>query len=97
MDPSPSIPRRRFVKLLAASAASLAMTSSPARAAAQSTARHRGATAAQPKSTALDKELRTEKKSVADMLKAVRSYKLPAGSAPAMVFRPMKARRGRTS
>ncbi|HEX5032274.1 MAG TPA: hypothetical protein VFX78_12555 [Candidatus Eisenbacteria bacterium] len=96
MDPSPSIPRRRFVKLLAASAASLAMASDPARAAAKTTERHRPATTA-PKSTPLDKELRTEKKSVADMLKAVRSYKLPAGSAPAMVFRPMKARRGRAS
>jgi hypothetical protein len=97
MDPSPAIPRRRFVKLLAASAASLAMTSDPARAAAKTTERHRAATSAPPKSSALDKELRSERKSVADMLKVVRSYKLPAGSPPAMVFRPMKARRGRSS
>jgi hypothetical protein len=97
MDPSPAIPRRRFVKLLAASAASLAMTSDPARAAAKTAERHRAAASAPPKSTALDKELRTEKKNVADMLKVVRSYKLPAGSPPAMAFRPMKARRGRTS
>jgi hypothetical protein len=97
MDPSPAIPRRRFVKLLAASAASLAMTSDPARVAAKTTTRHSPTAGTPPKSTALDKELRTEKKSVADMLKAVRSYKLPAGSPPAMAFRPMKARRGRTS
>ena len=97
MDPSPAIPRRRFVKLLAASAAALAMTTDPARAAAKTTERHRAATSAPPKSSALDKELRAEKKSVADLLKAVRGYTLPAGSAPAMVFRPMKARRGRTS
>lgn len=100
MDSSPAIPRRRFVKLLAASAATLAMTSDPALAAAKTTERHRpasGAPAPAKSSAALDKELRTERKSVADMLKVVRSYKLPAGSPPAMVFRPMKARRGRSS
>ena len=99
MDPSPAIHRRRFVKLLAASAASLAMASDPARAVAKTTEQHRPNAGAPvpPKSTALEKELRTEKKSVADMLKVVRSYKLPAGSPPAMAFRAMKARRGRTS
>jgi len=55
MDPSPAIPRRRFVKLLAASAASLAMTSDPARAAAKTTERHRAATSAPPKSSAIAK------------------------------------------
>ena len=96
MDPSPAIPRRRFVKLLAASAASLAMSHDPARAAAASTQRHRAATSTSG-GAALEKELRNEKKSVADMLKVVRGYKLPAGSPPALVFRPMKARRGRIS
>jgi hypothetical protein len=95
MDPSPAIPRRRFVKLLAASAASLAMSPDPARAATASTQRHRAATTSG--SAALEKELKSEKKSVADMLKVVRGYKLPAGSPPALIFRPMKARRGRTS
>lgn len=99
MDPSPAIHRRRFVKLLAASAASLAMAQDPARAVAKTTEHHRPTTgtAPPPKTTALEKELRSEKKSVADMVKVVRSYKLPAGSPPAMVFRPMKARRGRNS
>lgn len=96
MDPSPAIPRRRFVKLLAASAASLAMSQDPARAATATTQRHRAATSTSG-SAALEKELKTERKSVADMLKVVRSYKLPAGSPPALVFRPMKARRGRRS
>jgi hypothetical protein len=96
MDPSPAIPRRRFVKLLAASAASLAMSQDPARAATASTQRHRAVTST-PGGAALEKELKSEKKSVADMLKVVRGYKLPAGSPPALTFRPMKARRGRTT
>ena len=96
MDPSPAIPRRRFVKLLAASAASLAMRPDPARAATASTQRHRAPTSTSG-SAALEKELKSEKKSVADMLKVVRGYKLPAGSPPALTFRPMKARRGRTT
>ena len=95
MDPSPSIARRRFVKLLAVSAASLAMAPDPARAAAAAAApkRRRTTVAPPPAGAALEKELATERKSVADMLKVVRAYKLPAGSPPAMVFRPMKANR----
>lgn len=96
MDPTSAIPRRRFVKLLAASAATLAMSQDPARAATASTQRHRAATSTSG-SAALEKELKSEKKSVADMLKVVRSYKLPAGSPPALTFRPMKARHGRSS
>ena len=97
MNQPPAIPRRRFVKLLAVSAAALAASPDPTRAAAPPPKRRRAAPSAVPADAALQKELASEKKSVADMLKVIRAFPLPAGSPPAMVFRPMKATRGRRS
>jgi len=37
------------------------------------------------------KEIEVQKKSVADMLKIVRGYKLPAGSPPASIFHAIRA------
>jgi len=37
------------------------------------------------------KELEVQKKSVADMVKVVRAYKLPAGSPPASIFHAVRA------
>jgi len=37
------------------------------------------------------KELDTQKKSVADMLKVIRGHKLPAGSPPASIFHAVRA------
>jgi hypothetical protein len=36
------------------------------------------------------KEIASQKKSVADMLKVIRAYKLPPGSRPAFLFRAEK-------
>ena len=59
--------------------------------------RRRAAMPAAPANAALQKELANERKSVSDMLKVIRAFPLPAGSPPAMVFRPMKGTRGRRS
>jgi cob(I)alamin adenosyltransferase len=37
------------------------------------------------------KEIEVQKKSVTDMLKVVRAYKLPAGSPPASIFHAIRA------
>jgi len=41
-------------------------------------------------SAATRKEIASQKKSVADMLKVIRAYKLPPGSRPAFLFRAEK-------
>ena len=89
--------RRRFVKLMAASAAAV-FTSSLDRAVA---APKNGTKApppplAKPMTPAIHAEIAAQKKSLADTLKVIREYKLPPGSPPAFVFRAEKrdVRRG---
>lgn len=99
MDVLRKMDRRRFVRLLAAGAAAAAAAPLAGTAAAKSrsaaapskpTPTHRALTAA------MRKEIEVQKKSVADMLKVIRAYELPAGSPPAPIFRPIRAqRRGR--
>jgi len=91
--------RRRFVRLLAAGAAAAA--TAPLAGAAAATAKpRRGATdpgkatpAHRPATAAMRKEIEVQKKSVADMLKVVRAYELPAGSPPAPIFHAVRAAR----
>ena len=86
--------RRRFVKLMAASAAAILAQpiqeslAAPAKRAA-------GATAAHALPPALRKEIANQKKSVADTLRAIRAYELPPGSPPAFVFRAERRRTAR--
>jgi len=76
---------------MAASAA--ALLTQPAERSLEAAARAPVAPAATPAmSAATRKELASQKKSVADMLKVIRAYKLPPGSAPAFVFRAAKRR-----
>ena len=42
----------------------------------------------------MQKEIRNQERSVADMMKVIRAYELPPGSDPAFTFRAMRARRG---
>jgi len=42
----------------------------------------------------MQRELQSQERSLADMLKVVRDYDLPPGSDPAVTFRAMRARRG---
>ncbi len=96
MELEGSMDRRKFVQLLAAGAA-VAATMPVAGAGAEeaaSGAPKKAATHGTP-TAAMQKEIQSQKKSVADMLKVVREFKLPAGSPPAPVFRAMKAA-GRT-
>jgi hypothetical protein len=96
MDETRTMDRRRFVRLLAAGAAAaaaapLAGTASakqqPAAAPPKPAPTHRALT------PSMRKEIDVQKKSVADMVKVIRAYELPAGSPPAPVFRAMRARR----
>lgn len=91
--------RRKFVALLAAGAAAAA-TASIGSAASAETRERSAPPAAQPSSrrpmtAAMRKEIETQKKSVADMLRVIRDYELPAGSPPATVFRARRAGRPR--
>jgi len=83
--------RRRFMKLMAASAAAL-LAQPVERSIAATAARSPAAPEARPLSAALRKEIASQKKSVADTLKAIRAYKLPDGSRMAMVFHAEKRR-----
>ena len=97
MDVLRRMDRRRFVRLLAAGAAAAAAAplagtaaAKPPRRAAepgQPTPTHR------PLTAAMRKEIEVQKTSVADMLKIVRAYELPAGSPPAPIFRAVRAAR----
>ncbi len=90
--------RRRFVQLLAAGAAAAATVPI---ADAHGAETHEGewSQAKHPPrramSAAMRKEIESQKKSVADMLKVVRSFELPAGSPPATIFRALKSGRTR--
>jgi hypothetical protein len=79
--------RRRFVKLLAAGAA--AILSQPVEKTLAAPARRARTSSApgHPLPPAIEKEITAQKKSVADTLRVVRAYRLPAGSPPASVFR----------
>ena len=95
MKKSSAMERRRFIQLVAASGAAVlaAPLARPARAAAR-----RGAAAEparRPATVAMRNEIVSQKKSLADALKVVRSYDLPPGSPPAFVFRAVRAKGGR--
>ncbi len=88
--------RRRFVRLLAAGAAAAAaapLTGARAAKPRPAAVPDRPTQTHRPLTAAMVKEIEVQKKSVADMLKVVRAYKLPAGSPPAPIFRAMRARR----
>ena len=94
----PPMDRRRFIHVLAASGAAVFATGL-SRADAAAAPKAAPAKAAPPTrqkalSAAMQRDLRNQERSLADMLKVVRAYELPAGSDPALVFRAMRARRG---
>lgn len=98
MDSNGSMDRRKFVALLAAGAAAAAAVPIAVAEATQTRERQPPPAtqpARRPMTAAVRKELETQKKSVADMLRVIRGYELPAGSPPATVFRALKARRPR--
>jgi len=88
--------RRRFVQLLVAGAAVAAAAPGSAVARAETSTAHRTAPAAHhtPPSAAQRKEIESQKKSLADALRVIRDFSLPAGSPPAFVFRALR-REGR--
>ena len=88
--------RRRFVQLLATGAAVVvaAPTTAVGRAQASTAAAKAPAAHHAPPSAAQHKEIESQKKSLADALRIVRDFNLPAGSPPAFVFRALK-REGR--
>jgi hypothetical protein len=86
--------RRRFVTLVAMSGAAL-LTSPLSRAAATVTRATAGAAPGRRSpSPAIRKEIQSQEKSLADQLKVIRGYTLPAGSPMAFAFKPLRARRG---
>lgn len=91
MDRFDPMQRRRFVKLMAAGAASLLVPSAPGKTFAAAAARtRRRPDAALGTPPAIAREVAKQKKSLADTMKVIRDYVLPPGSAPASVFRAMK-------
>jgi len=92
MNSKPSImERRRFMKLLAASGAAVLAGAAP-RARAKPAPPSRAHPKALPAVPAVEKEIRSQKKSLAETLKVIREYELPPGSPPAVVFQAMRAR-----
>ncbi|HEY6220921.1 MAG TPA: hypothetical protein VIX13_00125 [Candidatus Eisenbacteria bacterium] len=96
MDVLQRMNRRRFVRLLAAGAAAAAAaplgTAHAAKPHAAANA-DKPVPAHRPITAVMRKELEVQKKSVADMLKIIRAYKLPAGSPPASIFHAIRATR----
>ena len=97
MNDRARIGRRRFVRLAATAAgaaAAMAMNpiaAAPASAAPKSPPKKRARSkVAEPSMRA---EIENQKKQLATMLQVIRSYELPAGSPPAVVFRPLPPRR----
>jgi hypothetical protein len=88
--------RRRFMKLMAASAAAV-LTPSLDRALAASKTAATKAPPTKPMTSADRAELAAQKKSLEDTLRVIREYRLPPGSPPAFVFRAERrdVRRGR--
>lgn len=98
MKKLPRMDRRRFVQLMAASAAVVSTTplfnvadAEPASATTVTATapRHR------PPTPAMRREIETQKKSLGDLLGVIRGYDLPPGSPPATIFRALHARKGR--
>jgi hypothetical protein len=90
--------RRRFVKLMAASAAAvLASSLDRAVAAPKNGTAAKTPSPAKPMTPAIRAEIAAQKKSLEDTLKVIRQYQLPPGSPPAFVFRAERreVRRGR--
>lgn len=86
----PKLSRRRFVALVASSAAALAAAPAAALAQAVKPAAPAKKPGAVTLSSATAKELARQKKGVADTLKVIREYPLPAGSDVAYLFRPLR-------
>ena len=96
MNKLPGIDRRRFVQLMAASAAVVSTTplfkvadAEPARApaAAAPTPRHRALT------PGMRREIEVQRKSLRDLLGVIRAYELQPGSPPAAIFHALRARK----
>lgn len=96
MNDRARIGRRRFVRLAAAAAAAGAMAMNPI-AAAPAHAAEKAAPKKRPRTRGAEPSVRAEienqKKQVATILEVIRSYRLPAGSPPALVFRALPPRR----
>ncbi len=92
--------RRRFLKVASlGAAAALASAALPVIAGpADAATAARGAARPKPAPTrppALEAEIAKQKKSTADVVKAIRDYELPAGSEQAFVFAPERAAKRR--
>jgi hypothetical protein len=89
--------RRRFLHLIAAGGAAAAAAGFAAPAAAEAPAPKARAprAAKKPVPPAVERELATQRKSIADMLKVIRDYELPPGSDPAVAFRAIRAAKPR--
>jgi hypothetical protein len=93
MNDRARIGRRRFVRLAAVAAAAAALhpvAATPAAAAKESPKR---APKRRTPDSRVHAEIENQKKQVDAMLQVIRSYELPAGSPPAMVFRPLAPRK----
>lgn len=90
--------RRAFLKLMAAGSAAATLGHAGRAAAADAKGTDAAKAAPAKRSTgwpaAYQAELEKQKKSTADALKAIRDHALPAGSAPAFVFKPLKVKSG---
>jgi len=95
MNDRARIGRRRFVRLAAVAAATAAMNPIAAVPAAAATKTPPQQTRARSKTPtpAVRTEIENQKKQLDAMLQVIRSYELPAGSPPSMVFRPLRPRR----
>ena len=90
MNDRARIGRRRFVRLAATAAgAAAAMAMNPI-AAAPASAAPKSPPKKRARSKVAEPSVRAE---LATMLQVIRSYELPAGSPPAVVFRPLPPRR----
>jgi hypothetical protein len=91
--PSARLTRRRFIGLV--SAASMAMLADPLGALAQTRrAVPKRASDVAPRrlTAAAQEEIRKQKAYAGQAVKAIMDFPLPSGSAPAFVFKPLKAR-----
>jgi hypothetical protein len=87
--------RRRFLKLVAMTSAAALVPAAPRGARAATKNKPAPAPAARP--TALETELKKQKHSTAQALKAIRDFELPPGSEPAFVFSAQRAPRRHAS
>ncbi|HET7904543.1 MAG TPA: hypothetical protein VFM17_08280 [Candidatus Eisenbacteria bacterium] len=89
--------RRRFLRLIAAGGAAAAAAGLAGSAAAQTpAAKARPPRAARkPIPPAVERELASQRKTIADMLKVIRDHELPSGSDPAASFRAIRSAKAR--